>query len=197
MRHKQIPQIPAVGKLLVSRPFIEIGGIDETVILLFQHDPNLITRGLIINKAADFCLSDYFDDDDFPELDMPIYYGGNRSQKFTYCIHSLGKIIGNSGFEVFPGLFFEAVDDRLMLMVTEKLVDPNKIRFIYGYFEWLPGRVLKEIKDRYWFVGEASANTIMTYHSLDMEHELWSKILDNQGPTLSVFAHLLANFSRN
>ena len=81
---------PGQGSLLVSEPFLLDSYFKRAVVLLSEHDSQG-TLGFILNKPTDVKLNEAVDD--FPEFDVPLYFGGPVETDTLFYIHTVGELI--------------------------------------------------------------------------------------------------------
>ena len=81
---------PIQGSLLVSEPFLLDSYFKRAVVLLSEHDEKG-TLGFILNKPTDVKLNDAVDD--FPDFDVPLYFGGPVETDTLFYIHTIGPML--------------------------------------------------------------------------------------------------------
>lgn len=174
--------LPTQGTLLVSEPFLLDSYFKRAVVLLSEHDDKG-TLGFILNKPTDVKLNDAVED--FPEFDVPLYFGGPVETDTLFYIHTLGKTLEGSK-EIIRGLWWGGNYDQLKFLIDTKQIIPNQIRFYAGYSGWEPKQLDSELKEKSWLV----SNATLKFTFFDNAKLLWSSVLRSMG---SEFA-ILANF---
>ncbi|OQA99948.1 MAG: hypothetical protein BWY22_00132 [Bacteroidetes bacterium ADurb.Bin217] len=171
---------PAVGKVLLSVPFINDTYFSRAVVLLTLHDSEG-SVGYILNKRIPLLLHELVDD--IPKGRFTVGIGGPVANDTLQMLHSLGHMIPDS-MQIMPGLFWGGNFDAVRSLIKKKLIQPNEIRFFMGYSGWGQQQLNDEIKANSWVVTDISTNTILT-HS---EEKLWNTTLMHMGNKYKAWA---------
>lgn len=178
---------PKTGSLLLSEPFMLDPNFERSVVLLCEHHPHDGTVGLILNHRSNLYLKDIIDN--VSESEFPIYIGGPVQENALFFIHrSFEKL--QSGDEIVDGLYWGGDFDRLLLLIQEKLISPQEVKFFIGYSGWNPNQLDEELKENSWTVSN-SFDIGLTF--LTDGEDLWKQALINMGPR---YAHV-ANFPKD
>jgi putative transcriptional regulator len=173
------------GSILISDPFSDDVYFGRSVVLICEHNDEG-TFGFVLNNYIDVDLHQL--DDNFPNINARISFGGPVSKENLYYIHSFSDITNT--LEIREGLYYGGDFDE----ITDRIKDaknPNKeIRFFVGYSGWSPGQLDEEIKNESWI----TANNISTEDILDTKlDDLWRICLEKQGQRFQ----LMTKFPRN
>jgi putative transcriptional regulator len=173
------------GSILISDPFSDDAYFGRSVVLICEHNDEG-TFGFVLNNYIDVDLHQL--DDNFPNINARISFGGPVSKENLYYIHSFSDITNT--LEIREGLYYGGDFDE----ITDRIKDaknPNKeIRFFMGYSGWSPGQLDEEIKNESWI----TANNISTEKILDTNlDDLWRICLEKQGQRFQ----LMTKFPRN
>ena len=173
------------GSILISDPFSDDVYFGRSVVLICEHNDEG-TFGFVLNNYIDVDLHQL--DDNFPNINARISFGGPVSKENLYYIHSYSDITNT--LEIREGLYYGGDFDE----ITDRIKDaknPNKeIRFFVGYSGWSPGQLDEEIKNENWI----TANNISTEDVLDTKlDDLWRICLEKQGQRFQ----LMTKFPRN
>ena len=173
------------GSILISDPFSDDVYFGRSVVLICEHNIEG-TFGFVLNNYIDVDLHQL--DDNFPNINARISFGGPVSKENLYYIHSFSDITNT--LEIREGLYyggdFDEITDRI-----KNAKNPNKeIRFFMGYSGWSVGQLDEEIKNENWI----TANNISTEDILDTKlDDLWRICLEKQGQRFQ----LMTKFPRN
>ena len=173
------------GSILISDPFSDDVYFGRSVVLICEHNDEG-TFGFVLNNYIDVDLHQL--DDNFPNINARISFGGPVSKENLYYIHSFSDITNT--LEIREGLYyggdFDEITDRI-----KNAKNPNKeIRFFVGYSGWSAGQLDEEIKNENWI----TANNISTENIIDTKlDDLWRICLEKQGQRFK----LMTKFPRN
>jgi putative transcriptional regulator len=173
------------GSILISDPFSDDVYFGRSVVLICEHNEEG-TFGFVLNNYIDVNLHQL--DDNFPNINARISFGGPVSKENLYYIHSFSDITNT--LEIREGLYyggdFDEITDRI-----KNAKNPNKeIRFFVGYSGWSAGQLDEEIKNENWI----TANNISTENIIDTKlDDLWRICLEKQGQRFQ----LMTKFPRN
>jgi putative transcriptional regulator len=170
------------GSILISDPFSDDVYFGRSVVLICEHNDEG-TFGFVLNNYIDVDLHQL--DDNFPNINARISFGGPVSKENLYYIHSFSNITNT--LEIREGLYYGGDFDE----ICEQIKNSNKeIRFFVGYSGWSPSQLDEEIKNESWI----TANNISTEDILDTKlDDLWRICLEKQGQRFQ----LMTKFPRN
>lgn len=170
------------GHLLIAQPLLNDGFFNRSVVYLTDHNEEG-SLGFILNFKTHFVLRDLR-----PQVkhgNFPIYEGGPVGKNQLYFLHNLGHNLTDS-VQVDERLFFGGDFNELLHLIDHGKVKHNDIRFFAGYCGWEVGQLDNELKLKSWFVSPTNSLTVLTNDS----NELWEQELNNQKPSLSIFANI-------
>lgn len=184
------PQNPEKGKLLISEPFLLDPNFKRSIILLGEHNEEG-SVGFILNKPTDLKLNMVLDDD-FPDFDATVYFGGPVQINTMQFIHRAGNIIDGS-IEIKEGLYWGGSFEILKLLIETKQVEPEDFRFFLGYSGWGEGQLESEMKANSWLITSASNDNIFS----EEPDKLWGDVLKSMGKKFAILASFPENPSVN
>lgn len=164
---------PAKGKILLSEPFMLDPNFKRTVVFICAHDEEG-TIGFVLNRKAKVTIPDLFPE--FEYLKVNLYHGGPVEPNTVHYLHKLGDIIPDSEL-VGDGIYWSGSFEVLKILMAEKKVSPDDIRFFIGYSGWGAGQIEDELKENAWFVTSAQSTDIFG----DKPDKLWNDILKDMG----------------
>src|ERR1051325_3181117 len=178
---KSTVKMPEIGKLLISEPFLLDSYFKRSVVLLSEHGPEG-TVGFILNKPTDLALNDALED--FPEFNVPLYFGGPVQTDTIHFIHTLGDKLEGSK-EIMKGVYWGGNLETLKLMIETKQISEKDVRFFAGYSGWEPKQLEDELKGHTWMIANCDKN-----YAFSKEPEaLWGSVLKNMGSQYAVLAN--------
>lgn len=149
--------LPAKGAILISEPFSRDLYFRRSVVLLIDHNKEG-SMGFILNKRVNFSINEAVKD--FPDFDAQFNLGGPVATDTIHFIHTLGDKIPGT-FKIAENLFWGGDFETMKLLIKEKLVLPNQVRFFIGYSGWSENQLDEEIKNNSWLVANTSTEFIM------------------------------------
>lgn len=173
------------GSILISDPFSDDVYFGRSIVLICEHNEEG-TFGFVLNNYIDLDLHQL--DDQFPNIEARISFGGPVSKENLYYVHSFSDI--NNTLKIRDGLFYGGDFDAICEQIKNAENPNNKIRFFIGYSGWSVGQLDEEIKRESWI----TANNISTDTILDTNlDDLWKICLEKQGQRFK----LMTKFPRN
>jgi putative transcriptional regulator len=172
---------PTQGSLLISEPFLLDSYFKRAVVLLSEHDDQG-TLGFILNKPTDVKLNDAVED--FPEFDVPLYFGGPVETDTLFYIHTIGERLKGAK-PIVQGIWWGGDYDQLKFLIDTKQIRPDQIRFYAGYSGWDPKQLEGELKEKAWLV--SNANKKFTF--FEDPKVLWSQVLRSMGNEYAILAN--------
>jgi putative transcriptional regulator len=180
---------PGRGKLLISEPFLTDPYFGRSVVLLSEHNDDG-TVGFILNKPTEVKLNQAVND--FPQFDVPLYFGGPVQTDVLQYIHKLGNKIEGSR-EIIKGIYWGGDLEILKLLMDTHQIDPSDIRFFVGYSGWDPKQLDSELKQKSWIV--SGANKEITFSK--SPQSLWREVLRSMGREYAIIANFPQDPSLN
>ncbi|RXF68876.1 YqgE/AlgH family protein [Arcticibacter tournemirensis] len=177
---------PKTASLLISEPFMLDPNFKRSVVLLAEHNEEG-TIGYVLNQKSDFVLSDVIAE--CADASFPIYIGGPVGNDSLHFLHRCYDRM-NSGTEIGKGIYWGGNFETLKLLISNKQVQENEIRFFVGYSGWDIGQLAGELVQNSWLVtNQYNPDFIFT----EEEENLWKDIVIGLGPK---YAHIV-NFPEN
>ncbi|HEY8930936.1 MAG TPA: YqgE/AlgH family protein [Mucilaginibacter sp.] len=177
---------PAMGRLLISEPFMMDPNFKRSVILLTEYS-EAGAMGFILNHASEFLLGDLLPDLSYSEI--PVFIGGPVAGNTLHFIHRVPKKIAD-GIEIAEGVFWGGDFEAVKELITSYQLNADEIRFFTGYSGWTPSQLDDEIKEDSWIVADQSnSDTIFSPN----DDTLWREVVIGLGQR---YAHI-ANFPEN
>src|SRR5690606_20862304 len=139
---------PRVRSLLVSEPFMLDPNFIRSVVILCEHDENG-TVGLVLNQPSNLQVKDVVEN--MPDVDFPLYIGGPVGIESIQFIHKCEDRLGG-GVALGDGIFWGGNFEALILLLDNKEIDKDEIKFFMGYSGWTEGQLESELKDNTWMV---------------------------------------------
>jgi putative transcriptional regulator len=173
------------GSILISDPFSDDIYFGRSVVLICEHNDEG-TFGFVLNNYIDVDLHQL--DNNFPNINARISFGGPVSKENLYYIHSYSDI--SNTLEIRNGLYYGGDFDEISKRIKNSINPKKEIRFFIGYSGWSFGQLDKEIKGESWI----TANNISIEKILDTDLDnLWKICLEKQGN----YFKMMTNFPRN
>lgn len=173
------------GSILISDPFSDDVYFGRSVVLICEHNEEG-TFGFVLNNYIDVDLHQL--DDNFPDINARISFGGPVSKENLYYIHCFSEITNT--LEISQGLFYGGDFDEICERIKDEQNPNKKIRFFIGYSGWSEGQLEEEIKNESWI----TANNISLDKILDTKlDDLWKICLEKQGQRFK----MMTKFPRN
>ncbi|WP_423147218.1 YqgE/AlgH family protein [Rubrolithibacter danxiaensis] len=177
---------PQIGSLLLSEPFMLDPNFKRSVVLLTEHNEQG-TIGYVLNHRSDYILKDVVSD--FGEAEFTVYIGGPVANDTLHFIHRCYDRM-NSGTEISNGIYWGGNFETLKLLIENRMVTEDEIKFFVGYSGWGDSQLQDELEQNSWLV----TNTFNTsYVFVNDDENLWKDVVLGLGPK---YAHI-ANFPEN
>src|SRR6185295_9653512 len=151
------------GSVLVAKPFWKEEAYQRSVILLIQQDA-VGSTGIILNKVSNLTVKDALDEIPFS---TPLYYGGPMNVKTISYLHD--KSAFPDAVNLGNGIYWGGDYEYMKEAVSEKRINPKKMKFFAGFVEWSKGQLESEIAENKWWTTEMNVKELF---STSME-ELW------------------------
>lgn len=180
------PLKPKNGSLIVSEPFMIDPNFKRSVVLITEYE---ITGslGFILNQRTALFLSDLM-----PELEhinIPVFFGGPVAPDTLHFVHSCYDKL-NSGIEIREGIFWGGNFETLKVLLNNKQITKDEIKFFAGYSGWSAGQMDEELEQNSWLVTDKYSSEVIF---VEDEENLWREVVIGLGPK---YAHI-ANFPEN
>jgi putative transcriptional regulator len=170
---------PAVGKVLISEPFLQDIYFKRSVVLLTSQEEGHFV-GFVLNKFTNISIHETVRN--FPKFESLVSVGGPVKVDNIHFIHSLGERIPES-LKILDNLWWGGDFNVLKDLISAGEVNPNEVRFFLGYSGWEPNQLEREITENSWLVWDLDAETIMNSST-----QLWKETLGKLGDKYKLWA---------
>mgnify|MGYP001560643674 CR=1 FL=1 len=165
---------PAIGRVLISEPFLPDPNFSRSVILLVEHN-NEGSIGYVLNHKTDYAVNILVAD--MEVVNNSAFQGGPVDLESFHYIHSYPNVSGCS--KITDSLFwsgdFEDVKEGLR---TGKYLQENFIFFV-GYSGWAPGQLQTELDAKSWVVAALKDQDVLDLNTDSAQ--LWKKAMRETG----------------
>jgi len=148
----------ATGTILIADPFLKDPNFMRTVVFLCDHE-SAGSFGFVINRKHHSIISDLLPD--LADCDFPVYYGGPVQMDALHFLHTRPDVISD-GVEVTDGIFWGGNFEQVSILLQNKSIKPNQIRFFIGYSGWGEGQLQDELKEKSWLT--TKGNKKLVFH---------------------------------
>lgn len=175
-------QIPKIGQVLISEPFLEDPNFNRTVVLITEYGQEG-TVGFVLNQRTDFTV-----DLLVPELDnVPntIFQGGPVDIESFHFIHRCSQI--PNAVQLADNLYWSGDFEFTARGLLDGSLDPKNFKFFIGYSGWAAEQLSDELEQKAWVLGEVEAEDAL---ALDMDDkQLWQKAMTAKGGEYALLAN--------
>ncbi len=173
--------VPESGQLLIAEPFMKDSTFTKTVVLLAECiDKGAV--GFLLNKPAGLYLHDIIED--INHFEGEIFIGGPVERDHIYFLHNKPDAIPNS-VHIADDLYWGGDFEVIKILINEKVISPNDIRFFLGYCGWRAGQLQEEIDDNQWVLHAEMVNKFIFKYT---DSNLWEKVLTKKGGKYKIWA---------
>src|SRR5688572_29870184 len=161
---------PKAGSLLVSRAPLLDPNFRRTVILLFRHDAEEGSMGIVINRERDIKVAETLAKIDGAQgRSDHLWFGGPVQPNAFWVLHRRPDV-PDRGLEVASGVYLGGSPQLLrdLLLTTKVDPAPSIFRVVQGYAGWGKGQLMQEIAEGAWLVADADADLIFGSESQDL-----------------------------
>lgn len=177
---------PALGRLLISEPFLMDPNFKRAVVLITDHQDEG-TVGFILNQCSTLLLKDVVPE--LEEASFPVYFGGPVETDTIHFIHRCYDKIGD-GQEVAKGIYWGGNFETLKALIRSNSISEDEIKFFIGYSGWGKEQLKREMKENTWIVSDDFHPDVVFSGN---EENLWREVIINLGPK---YAHV-SNFPQD
>jgi putative transcriptional regulator len=180
---------PEKGDLLLSEPFLTDNNFSRAVILLCEHNDEG-SFGLILNNTLEIDLDELVTD--FPEVKIPVGFGGPVERNQLFYIHRNASINGSA--EISTNLYLGGDYMEIKRMISDNEMTPENLRFFIGYTGWSKGQLQSEIDELSWVVMKKPEN-FSAFSTID--DSLWRELISQLGGKYRLMADYPLNPADN
>jgi putative transcriptional regulator len=166
---------PRSGSLLVSRPPLLDPNFRRTVVLLFRHEAEEGSMGIVINRERDVKVAETLGKiAGIQGRSDHLWFGGPVQPNAFWVLHRRSDV-EDRGLEVAPGVYLGGSPEllRALMVTTAPNPAPSIFRVVQGYSGWGKGQLEREIAEGAWRVAEAEPDLMFGTASDD----LWEEVL--------------------
>jgi len=143
----------AVGRILISEPFLSDPNFARSVVLLTEHNDQG-TMGFVLNHVVELSLADVVQAEDLP--DIALIKGGPVELNTLHFIHTIGEVIPNA-IQVKTGLWWGGDFEKIVDVISDDPKRLSECKFFIGYSGWAPGQLKDELENDAWVVSSISS----------------------------------------
>jgi putative transcriptional regulator len=143
---------PGPGILLIADPFLKDPNFLRTVVLLCEHNEEG-SFGFVLNKKIEDTLDELLND--FEGFPLPVYYGGPVQTDTIHFIHQYPDLIPDAS-RVNDEIYWGGDFTTLAVLIKNKQINPDKIKFFVGYSGWGNGQLNGEMNEKSWLAVSAT-----------------------------------------
>lgn len=148
---------PQPGTLLIADPFLKDPNFLRTVVLICRHSREEGSFGFTLNRLYDLTLGELI-----PEMEgfeNPIFIGGPVQMDSLHFIHQYPEYF-NDCEKIDHNIFWGGDFEKLKLLMKDKVIDEQKIKFFIGYSGWATGQLELEIEEKSWLSVKGTGNIV-------------------------------------
>lgn len=138
---------PTKGTLLIANPFLKDINFLRTVVLVCDHSSENGTFGFVLNKPFSLHLHELVGE--IAIANIPVSVGGPVQTDSLHFIHQYPDLI-DRGEEILPGVFWGGNFESMKILLNNRELDLNKVRFFLGYSGWSEGQLKREQTEESW-----------------------------------------------
>ena len=161
------------GTILVADPFLKDPNFMRTVVFLCDYE-TAGTFGFVINRKWKRVVSELIPD--LTDCNFPIYYGGPVQMETLHFLHRCPDII-SGGIEITDGIFWGGNFEEVSILIQNKWIKENQIRFFAGYSGWSEGQLEDELEEKSWLTTQG--NKKLVFHN--NENLIWQDAIKQIG----------------
>lgn len=164
---------PTAGTLLIADPFLKDPNFLRTVIFLCEHQ-EAGSLGFVLNRAYKNTL-----DELIPEMEghpLPVFFGGPVQLDTIHFLHQYPDKVPGS-IKVIDGIYWGGEFERVIDLIKDGSIEPNKIRFFIGYSGWSDGQLANELKEKSWLTVNATRKLVF-HRKIE---DIWKDALKHLG----------------
>lgn len=174
------------GHLLLADPFMMDNNFKRSVILVCDRHTEG-TVGFILNKPMNAKVHEILED--FPDSDLPLFFGGPVAHDTIHFVHNKGDIIDNS-MPIDANLYWGGDYEQIKQCMKDHVMTKFDIRFFIGYSGWSSGQLEEELAYHSWVVSRMDYHTLFSLKIKSM----WSDVMHAKGGNFKVIS-TLSDFS--
>lgn len=134
------------GKLLVAETTAYGDSFFSRSVILITEDYEDQIVGFILNSPKELTLQDVFPE---AKSNFILFTGGPVEQDNLYFLHNLDELKDKS-VSITDSIYWGADFNSLAVLLEEKQLMRNQLRFFLGYSGWTKSQLEDEIQEKYW-----------------------------------------------
>ena len=174
------------GSLLISEPFMIDPNFKRSVVLMVENSEEGAI-GFVLNQRSDLLLNDLIQD--CWNATFPVFLGGPVGKDTLHFIHRCYDRL-NSGTEISDGLYWGGDFETLKMLINEKQLKSDEVKFFVGYSGWGEDQLNSEMEQNSWIIENKYSQDLLF---VEDDENLWKEVVISLGPK---YAHI-ANFPEN
>lgn len=178
------------GCLLLAKPSIlDDISFSRAVILLSEHNEDG-SIGFIMNKPLQHTIQDLI-----PEINAQfiVYNGGPVAQENLYFIHNVPHLVPDS-LEISDGIYWGGDFEVTKVLINQKLISKENIRFFLGYTGWEYHQLETEMEQNAWlYLSNELGVTLIAKSS----QNFWKEKMQELGGNYLIFSNAPENPALN
>ncbi len=164
---------PGPGILLIADPFLKDPNFLRTVVLICDHKEEG-SFGFVLSRKIEETLDQLLNN--FEGHPLPVYYGGPVQTDTIHFIHQYPHLIPNA-YQIADDIYWGGDFETVAALITNKQIDPKKIKFFIGYSGWGKEQLKNEMDEKSWLT--VTATQKLAFNTLPSE--VWKESLKHLG----------------
>ena len=160
------------GDLLLAEPLIVDSNFSRSVILVCEHEEQIGSFGLILNKPSSITIENATDN---LYIDDSLYIGGPVEQNTLHFIHTLDELEGSIALK--NGTYWGGSYEQIKNLNIQGQIKPNNCRFFMGYTGWKKQQLSEELNENSWIIAKIDLSSLFYIKP----ENLWKEVMANLG----------------
>lgn len=165
---------------MLSEPFMSDAWFGRKVVFLCDHDGDG-SLGFVLDHFTDRPLKAVMSDAEAWPLKQSLAVGGPVHNDSLFYLHRMGDVVSGA-MPVLPGLWLGGDFDELKAGLSTGRYSDQDVRFFVGYSGWTQGQLDSEMREKSWYVHDASLEDKLDAIFNPPEEGLWRSMLASKGP---------------
>jgi len=151
------------GSIIISTPKLTDHALEECIVYIYEHSPQLGAQGVVINRKSGLTVEDLLERMNFltdnPSLQSPLYHGGLEDENSVAMIHT-GEWFSSNTKPVTEE--FSISSDTFMMEKLATGNEPANWIMCAGRCTWEPGELDADVEENYWITAPATADIVFS-----------------------------------
>jgi len=165
---------PSAGTLLIAEPFLKDPNFMRTVVLMCRQSEEEGCFGFVLNKPYHLTLNELIPE--MEGIEIPVYIGGPVQVDTLHYIHQYPELL-HEAQEISGDIYWGGNFETLKILLKNREIDRDKIKFFIGYSGWDSGQLEIEMKEKSWLTVSSTRNIVF---ETPME-DIWKASLKHLG----------------